>query len=282
MVAMRRRFRLTTALVAVLLPALFLASACARAAASPDGLLSRDTIVIGVKPDQPGLGVEKSDGTFEGFDVDVAKYVAGKLGFAPDEITFRATPSSEREARLKDGTVQLIFASYSITPVRKTQVNFAGPYYVAHQDTLVRSSDRVIKNVRDLRARRLCAVEGSNSWRRVIEEKLIPAHQVHAKSYSECIQKLLAGEVDAVSTDDLILAGFAAEEGNRVKIINAPFTDERYGVGIAKGDLDGCEAVNKAITEMYQDGTAAKLLKKWFGRTTLKPAEFVPQFEGCF
>ncbi|GAB3421654.1 glutamate ABC transporter substrate-binding protein [Flindersiella endophytica] len=280
--ANRRRWGGLAGLVAGLLAALLPASACGTADASPDSLLSKDSIVIGVKPDQPGLGVEKGDGTFEGFDVDVAKYVAGKLGFASDEISFTATPSSEREARLKDGTVQLIFASYSITPVRKTEVNFAGPYYVAHQDTLVRSGDQNIKNVRDLRARRLCAVEGSNSWKRVIEEKLIAAYQVNAKSYSECIQKLLAGEVDAVSTDDLILAGFAAAEGDRVKIINAPFTDERYGVGIAKGDLDGCEAVNKAITEMYQDGTAAKLLKKWFGSTTLKPAEWVPQFEGCF
>jgi glutamate transport system substrate-binding protein len=278
---MRRRFGLA-AVAAVLLPALLLASACGSAAASPDSLLSKDSIVIGVKPDQPGLGVEREDGTFEGFDVDVATYVAGKLGFSPDEITFTATPSSEREASLKNGTVQLIFASYSITPVRKTEVSFAGPYYVAHQDTLVRADDANIKNVRDLRARRLCAVEGSNSYKRVIEEKLIPAHEVHANSYSECIQKLLNGEVDAVSTDDLILAGFAAAEGDRVRIINAPFTAERYGVGIAKGDLDGCEAVNRAITEMYQDGTAARLLEKWFGSTTLKPTESVPQFEGCF
>lgn len=280
--AMRRRFGGLAGRLALLLPMLSLASACATVAASPDALLSRDSIVIGVKPDQPGLGVQKDDGTFEGFDVDVAKYVAGKLGFAPDKVTFTATPSSEREDRLKDGSVQLIFASYSITPVRKTEVNFAGPYYVAHQDTLVRSGDANIKNVRDLRSRRLCAVEGSNSYKRVIDEKLIAAFPVNAKSYSECIQKLLNNEVDAVSTDDLILAGFAAREGNRVKIINAPFTDERYGVGIAKGDLDGCEAVNKAITEMYQDGTAAKLLKKWFGNTTLKPTDSVPQFEGCF
>lgn len=282
---MKRAFRISRLCrllaVAVVLPALA-ASACGSADAAPDSLLSKDSIVIGVKPDQPGLGIEKEDGTFEGFDVDVAKYVAGRLGFEPDEITFTATPSSEREDKLKNGSVQLIFASYSITPVRKTEVNFAGPYYVAHQDTLVRGDDTVIKKVQNLQGRRLCAVEGSNSWRRVIEEKLIPAHHVSATSYSECIQKLLAGQVDAVSTDDLILAGFAAAQGKRVKIINAPFTDEKYGVGIAKGDLDGCEAVNKAITEMYQDGTAARLLEKWFGRTTLKLTKTVPQFEGCF
>jgi glutamate transport system substrate-binding protein len=277
---MIRTFRLGVLAVAVL--AASSSAACGGAAAAQDSLLSKDSIVIGVKPDQPGLGMEKDDGTFEGFDVDVAKYVAGKLGFEPDEVTFTATPSSEREGRLRDGSVQLIFASYSITPVRKTEVNFAGPYYVAHQDTLVRGGDTIIKNVRNLQGRRLCAVEGSNSWRRVIEERLIPAQQVPADSYSECIRKLLAGQVDAVSTDDLILAGFAASEGERVKIINAPFTDEKYGVGIAKGDLDGCEAGNKAITEMYQDGTAARLLEKWFGRTTLKLTKTVPQFEGCF
>lgn len=279
---MKRAFRLRGLLAAAVLVPSLLASACGSAGAVPDSLLSKDSIVIGVKPDQPGLGIEKDDGTFEGFDVDVAKYVAGKLGFEPDDVTFTATPSSEREGRLKDGSVQLIFASYSITPVRKTEVNFAGPYYVAHQDTLVRGNDAVINNVRNLQGRRLCAVDGSNSWRRVTEEMRIPARQIPASSYSECIQKLLSGQVDAVSTDDLILAGFAATQGKRVKIINAPFTDEKYGVGIAKGDLDGCEAVNKAITEMYQDGTAARLLEKWFGRTTLKLTKTVPQFEGCF
>jgi glutamate transport system substrate-binding protein len=125
--------------------------------------------MIGVKPDQPGLGLRMSDGTYEGFDVDVANYVASKLG--AKKVTFRPTPSKIREQALQEGTVDLIFATYSITPERKTKVTFGGPYYVAHQDTAVRPGDGSIKNVRDLKGKHLCQVTGSNSWKRVVEEK---------------------------------------------------------------------------------------------------------------
>ncbi|REE97509.1 glutamate ABC transporter substrate-binding protein [Thermomonospora umbrina] len=244
-------------------------------------IVDKTSLTIGVKADQPGLGFKRPNGGFEGFDVDVAKYVARKLGFADGDVKFVETPSSVREKALQDGRVDMILASYSITASRKTKVTFAGPYYVAHQDTLVRAADAAVRNVRDLRDRRLCAVTGSNSWRRVIEERRIAARPVEAPSYSRCVDQLIANEVDAVSTDDLILAGFAAGRENAVRIVNAPISDEKYGVGLHRGDVDGCEAVNTALTEMYQDGTAATLLKKWFGRTTLRTTTSVPQFEGC-
>jgi glutamate transport system substrate-binding protein len=262
------------------LAALALTAAGCGAGYDESSILGKERLVIGVKPDQPGLGLKKREGVYEGFDVDIAKEVAARVGNGVG-VRFVDAPSSQRERMLQTGEVDLVVATYSITPERKTKVAFAGPYYVAHQDTLVRQSETAIRNVRDLRARSLCQVTGSNSWRRVREEKKIPVTLVRAGSYSECIAKLKQGAVDAVSTDDLILAGFAASEGNQVKIINAPFTDERYGIGIRQGDVDGCEAVNKAITEMYQDGTAQKLLRKWFGGTSLTLTETVPQFEGC-
>jgi glutamate transport system substrate-binding protein len=241
-------------------------------------IADRKTLLIGVKPDQPGLGLARADGTFEGFDVDVAKYVAAKLGAT---AAFRATVSAKREQFLQLGTVDLVVATYSITAQRKNDVTFAGPYYVAHQDTLVRTGDPHIGDVRDLKGKRLCQVPGSVSWQRVTEERKVAAKLVPAAAYGECLTKLTGGEVDAISTDDLILAGFAATARDQVEIINAPISDEKYGIGMRLGDLDGCEAVNKAITEMYQDGTAAALLKRWFGNTSLRPATTVPQFEGC-
>ena len=102
-----------------------------------------------------------------------------------------------------------------------------------------------------------------------------------AASYSACVAMLLNRRVDAVSTDDLILAGFAARAGPAVRIVNAPFSYERYGIGIRKGDVSGCEAVNRAVSQMYLDGTAAALLHKWFGETRLQLDTHVPQFEGC-
>jgi glutamate transport system substrate-binding protein len=265
------RLRRVVAVALVAATALPLAAACG----AGTSILDKDSLVIGVKPDQPGLGVKGRDGRFSGFDIDVASYVARKLGKG---VQFMAAPSSQREQLIRDGKVDLIFATYSITAERKTKVSFGGPYYVAHQDTLVRAGEGGVANVRDLRDRKLCQVTGSNSWRRVKEERKIPVSLVPSGSYSECVSDLRDGKVDAVSTDDLILAGFAT---SGTKIVNAPFSDERYGVGIRTGDIDGCEAVNKAITEMYQDGTAKRLLEKWFAKSGLALNFTVPQFEGC-
>jgi glutamate transport system substrate-binding protein len=244
-------------------------------------ILDKDHLVIGVRPDLPGLGLRKPDGTFAGFDVDVVTYVAGRLGVRSEDIRFRATSSSEREKVLRDGTVDMVVATYSITPERKTQVTFAGPYYVAHQDILVRDQDRSIRGVRDLRGRRLCRVSGTVSWRRVVQERKVAATPVPAGSYGECVADLVGRRVDAVSTDDLILAGFAVANGSGVRMVNAPFTNERYGVGLKKGDLEGCEAVNRILTEMYQNGVAETLLSEWFGSVDFDVTTTVPGFEGC-
>lgn len=269
----------TAAGAAVVLLAAAASASCGLDGSEQKSVARRHSLVIGVKADQPGLGLERRDGVYEGFDVDVATYVAGRLGVPPNRIKFRTTNSSIRESALASGLVDLVVATYSITAKRKTQVTFAGPYYVPHQDTLVRAGDDSIKNVRDLRGKRICEVTGSNSWRRVIEERKIAAVPVVVGTYAACMTDLDTGKLDAVSTDDLILAGFAA--GRNVKIINAPFTDEKYGVGLKKGDLAGCEAINRAITQMYQDGTAGRLLNKWFGKSGLKLTTSVPQFEGC-
>ncbi|WP_248958660.1 glutamate ABC transporter substrate-binding protein [Sphaerisporangium perillae] len=266
-----RRFRRAAAVAVAAATALPLVASCG----AGTSVLNKDSLVIGVKADQPGLGVKAANGGYSGFDVDVATYIARKLG---KQARFVTAPSSQREKMIMEGAVDLVVATYSITAERKTKVSFGGPYYVAHQDTLVRSGEGGVSNVRDLRDRKLCQVTGSNSWRRVKEERKIPVALVASASYSECVSDLRSGKVDAVSTDDLILAGFATSD---TKIVNAPFSDERYGIGIRTGDIDGCEAVNKAITEMYQDGTAKKLLQKWFAKSGLALNYAVPQFEGC-
>jgi glutamate transport system substrate-binding protein len=246
-----------------------------------ESILDKDSLVIGVKPDQPRVGWRNGDGTFEGFDVDVALYVAGILGVRRSRVTFRAVLSSDRERVLRDGTVDMVFATYSITPERRRQVTFGGPYYVAHQDILVRAGDREIRNVRDLAGRRLCQAAGSNSWRRVTEERRVDAELVPFPSYSRCVTGLLDGSIDAVSTDDLILAGYAAADAGSLRMVNAPFTNERYGVGLPKGDLRGCERVNEIITRMYQSGAAETLLGEWFGPVLTDLTTTVPEFVGC-
>lgn len=241
--------------------------------------MGKDTIVVGVKADQPGLGIAGSGGSFSGFEVEIGKYIARRLGAG--KVGFKAVTSANRERLLDDHTVDLVLASYSITAQRATKVTFGGPYYVAHQDIMVRRDEQGIRTVRDLAGRRMCQASGSVSSQRVTEELGVAARLVPAPSYSECVRKLLGGEIDAVSTGDLVLAGYAARSSASVRIVNAPFTDERYGVGLRKGDIEGCEAVNEAITRMYQDGTAARQLRVWFGASGLRLTESVPQFEGC-
>ena len=256
-------------------------STAACSAGGPTSVAGRQTLRIGVKADQPGLGLRLADGRFTGFDVDVATYVAARLGVRPDHITFVPVTSATREKVLENGSADMVVATYSITPERGTLVTFAGPYYVAHQDTMVRAAETTIHTVHDLTGKRLCKAAGSNSWKRVTLELGIAAILVPAPSYSACVAMLLAGTVDAVSTDDLILAGFADRAGPAVRILNAPFSDERYGIGLKKGDLSGCEAINRAVSQMYLDGTATRLLHKWFGQTRLALDPYVPQFEGC-
>lgn len=243
-------------------------------------------LVIGVKYDQPALGLKKPDGTIEGFDVDVAKYVAKELGVPESGIEFKETTSANRESFLASGQVDLVFATYSITVERKAKVTFGGPYYVAHQDTMVRADDATIKKSADLKGKKLCKAAGSNSYKRVIEGppdgKLnIPAVPVDASSYSECVAKLKNKALDAVTTDDLILAGFANQQKGTFKVLSDPFTDEKYGIGLKKGDTESCTAVNAAVTKMFSDGTAKTLLEKHFAGTGLKLNFTAPPAEGC-
>ncbi|HEY3687843.1 MAG TPA: glutamate ABC transporter substrate-binding protein [Streptosporangiaceae bacterium] len=280
-----RTLRRTAAALAV--AALALASAaCGTASGAEKSVADHEApLVIGVKADQPGLGqrqgAKDSYDAYTGFDVDIAKYIAAKLGFTTGEVEFRAVTSGNRESLLRSGAVDMVVASYSITPERERQVLFGGPYYVAHQDILVRSSDTSIRGVKDLAHRKLCKVAGSTSWERVIKEGDVPAVPVAAPDYSACVNLLRDKKIDAVTTDDLILAGYATASNGELRVVNAPFSDERYGVGLRKGDVAGCEAVNKAITSMYQDASAQLLLAQWFGKSGLETTTDVPQFEGC-
>ncbi|GAA2583489.1 glutamate ABC transporter substrate-binding protein [Actinomadura fulvescens] len=248
--------------------------------ASEEGSILRErTWTVGVRPDLPGLGLKRADGTFEGFDVDVARYVAGRLG---RKVTFVQALAADRIPKLLSGEVDLMVATFSITADRKNEVAFAGPYYVSYQDLLVRSDDTAIKNVRDLSGRRICAVRGTDAAQKVAAMRGVSVRITHADDYDGCMALLRGRQVDALTTNDVILAGLVRREGKGVRLVSAQYAEQRTGIGLRKGDPDGCEAVNKAITEMYQDGTAERLVRRWFSGTGLDPSIIeVPQFEGC-
>lgn len=214
-----------------------------------------DSIKIGIKFDQPGLGYQAGS-EYTGFDVDVATYVADKLGYSEDQIEWVEAPSANRETMLQTGQVDMIFATYSITDERKEQVAFAGPYFVAGQDLLVAEDNTDITGPETLEGKNLCSVTGSTSAQRIKDEYAEGVQLVERPGYAECVTALTAGQVDAVTTDDIILAGLAGQDANKgkVKVVGNPFSEERYGVGLPQ-DNEVCEDVNSAIQEMIDDGS---------------------------
>ncbi|HHU11543.1 MAG TPA: glutamate ABC transporter substrate-binding protein [Intrasporangiaceae bacterium] len=230
-----------------------------------------DKITIGIKFDQPGLGLrEGSD--YKGFDVEVAKYVAKELGYDEGDIEWKESPSAQRETLIETGQVDLIFATYSITDSRKERVSFAGPYFIAGQGLLVRADDDSITGKDTLDGKKLCSVTGSTPAQKIKDE--YPGVQLQEfGTYSECLPALLSGGIDAITTDDTILAGFAAQDqyAGKLKLAGEPFTTENYGVGLKKGDTELCGKVNDAITKMINDGAWEKAVQD-----TLGPADYTP------
>ncbi|WGW12966.1 glutamate ABC transporter substrate-binding protein [Saxibacter everestensis] len=225
---------------------------------------SAGKIRIGVKYDQPGLGNKKAGSDApEGFDVEIAKMIAASLGFSADQIEWSEAQSANRELFLKNGQVDLIVATYTINDERKQQVDFAGPYYIAGQDLLVKA-DSDIAGPEDLAGKKVCSVDGSTPAKRIADE-YPDAELEQLGGYSECVTKLESGETDAVTTDDAILRGYAKQYGDQFKVVGKPFSEEPYGVGLPKGDDALRNAVNDALEAGAKDGTWKKAFEYTLG-----------------
>jgi glutamate transport system substrate-binding protein len=235
------------------------------------GSTAGDTLTIGIKYDQPGLGQKEGD-TFKGFDVDVAKYVAKELGFAEDKVEFKETPSAQRETAIQGGQVALIFATYSITDARKEKVSFAGPYFIAGQDLLVAANNTDITGPDAMNGKTLCSVTGSTPAEKIKKEYATTVKLFEQDTYSKCVEALVGGTVDAVTTDNVILAGFAAQPqyAGKLKVVGKPFSTEKYGVGLKKGDTELCGKVNAAIEKMVSDGSWQKAIDANVGPSGFK------------
>ncbi|MGW6685115.1 glutamate ABC transporter substrate-binding protein [Streptomyces sp. NPDC054961] len=235
--------------------------------ASGCGAEDKGNIAIGIKFDQPGVGMREPDGTFTGFDVDVATYVAKELGYKADHITFKRVLSNDRELLLEYNEIQFVAASYSINDKRKEKVDFAGPYFLAHQDLLVRASDTSITKAEDLNTKRLCSVTGSTSAENLRKNLAPKASLLELGGYSECLVALQDGLVDAMTTDNSILAGYSARKGNegKFRMLGLNLSNENYGIGMKKGSPELQGKINAAIRKMIDDGSWEAAVKKNFG-----------------
>ena len=234
-------------------------------------------ITIGVKYDQPGIGFKgAADDVPEGFDVEMAKILAGSLGIAPEDITWKETISDNREPFLEEGEVDLVLASYSITPERRAIVGQAGPYYVTGQQLMVKA-DSDIDSLDDVKGTEVCSVTGSTSLE-TIETK--GAKPRGFDTYSECVDQVLSGTVDAMTTDGAILLGYAAENPDQLKVVVEPFSEERYGVGYSKDSPELCQWISDTIEQSYEDGTWEEAFQATLGQAGVETPE-PPELDPC-
>ncbi|MGH3723643.1 MAG: glutamate ABC transporter substrate-binding protein [Mycobacterium sp.] len=252
------------------------------------------TVILGTKFDQPGLGLQHPDKKMSGFDVKVSEYVvnaiADELGVEHPTIRWYETPSAQREQLIDNGSVDMIAGTYSINYNRAQKVSFAGPYLITYQGLLVRKADNSLNKLDDLnRGKKLCSVSGSTPAQNV--KNLLTGTQLQEfDSYSSCVEALRRGKVDALTTDETILAGYAKRYEGEFKLIQMnyeltkplcvgkpkkqkmngdPFSKEVYGIGLAKDDVKSLEAIDRALNKMIASGPWDSTLRDALGNSTI-------------
>jgi len=234
-------------------------------------LLSKGKITVGVKFDQPGLGQKNPiSNKVEGFDVEIAKQIAlgifgGSINDIESKIEFKESTTPNREVFLENGTVDMVVATYTINDARKQRIDFAGPYYIAGQDIMVKANDTSIKGVNDLAGKKTCSVRNSTPAANI--KRLVPtADLTEFDQYSDCVQALRDGRVTSVTTDNSILLGFVAASPADFKIVGNKFTEEPYGIGVKRGDDAFRTYINDRLEAIYANGEWAKLFAATLGK----------------
>jgi len=242
---------------------------------------SQKKLVIGVKADQPGLGLQTGN-EYTGFDVEIGKIVAKGLGVDPSGITWKTTVSANREPFIQQGQVDLVVATYTINDERKKVVDFAGPYYVAGQDLLV-PTNSTITGPESLSGKKVCSVTGSTPAKR-IQTDYKQAKLQQFDTYSKCVTALAGGQVDAVTTDDIILAGYATQPQyqGKFKVVGKKFSEEPYGVGLKKNDTASCNKINEILKTAATDGSYKAAWDNTIGKAGLPaPTLDVSKLTNC-
>jgi ABC-type amino acid transport/signal transduction systems, periplasmic component/domain len=214
--------------------------------------LGKSNINIGVKSDQPGWGFEENYSR-SGFDYDLANWLADQLCFT---ATFVNVSSAQREDYLISGRVDLVIATFSKTDERASRVSFAAPYVVNRQGVLVRAGDDRIQRLSDLNGMAVCTASGTTSLVQLEAAESVEITAVALTGFRECMDELLAGRVDAISTDQLILYGMAQHDPRLAVVPDLVFGhQERYGIGIPYGQIEWCEKLTAEIRKFIIGST---------------------------
>ncbi|NLT25266.1 MAG: glutamate ABC transporter substrate-binding protein [Microbacteriaceae bacterium] len=230
-------------------------------------------ITIGTKFDQPLFGLADASGLPSGFDVEIGKLIAAELGIPADSIEWRETVSQNREPFIQDGSVDIVIATYTINDTRKEVIDFAGPYYVAGQSFLVPAGNPqgVVGDPGpdDLADIAVCTVVGSTSEQNVRE--LNPREVITVDKYSDCLEPIRTGQADALTTDNVILAGLVDQNEGEFEVVEGTFTEEPYGIGLQKGDDEFRDFINDVLEQAYDDGSWASAWESTAGTVLPTP-----------
>lgn len=241
-------------------------------------------ITVGTKFDQPGFGLQNLEGTPEGFDVEIAKIIAAKLGISADAIEWTETPSAVREEVIERGEVDYVVATYSINDKRKERISFAGPYYQAGQQIMVRTDDTAITGPESLKANpdaKVCSVTGSTPAENIKQYLANPSQLVLFDVYDKCADALRTKQVAAVTTDNVILLGFVSKSDGAFKLVGEQFTEEPYGIGISKGDTAFCEFINTTLQEAAASGEYEEAWNRTAGEVEGTQTPTLPELGDC-
>lgn len=215
-------------------------------------------------------------GSIEGFDADIARELARDLLGDPNLAEFRILPSADRIPALQDRLVDVVVNTMTVNCERREQVDFSTVYFQAKQRILVAQGSG-IRGVADLAGRRVCTVTGSTSLTH-LQRAQPDAIVLTVPSWSDCLVVLQQGQVDAVSSDDSLLAGLASQDPY-LQIVGESLSPEPYGIGINKDDPDLVRLVNASLERMRQDGTWSRIYDRWLGVLGPSPGPPVPNYQ---
>ncbi|TPG32744.1 glutamate ABC transporter substrate-binding protein [Mycolicibacterium hodleri] len=221
-------------------------------------ILERGRLIVGVDQATNLFGSRNpATGRLEGFDIDLARELARDIFGDPDRVDLRVVTAAQRETALQEGQVDLVVRTYSITCDRKNKVAFSTPYYVAKQRILATKGSG-IRSAADLSGKRVCAVKGTTSLAALFA--LDPRPTLYGVSqWTDCLVMIQQGQVDAISTDDVVLAGLKDQDQKNLELVGPSIGDEPYGVGVKLGNDDLVRFVNGALAQMREDGTWERL-----------------------
>ncbi|GAC1327446.1 MAG: glutamate ABC transporter substrate-binding protein [Mycobacteriales bacterium] len=231
-----------------------------------DAIKARGKLIVGTKFDQPLFGLKNpTSSKLEGFDTEMGRLLAKRIFGDESKVDYVETVSKNREAFLTNSNVDVVIATYTINDARKMLVGFAGPYYVAGQDIMVKKSNTAIKSVTDLNGKKVSSVQGSTSEKNV-RAQAPQATVLLFDTYAAAAEALKDGRVDAESTDNVILLGLVDKNPDDFKLVGNTFTKEPYGIGVKKEDTVFRGFVNDMLDESYKNGDWKKAYAKTAGK----------------